>query len=163
MVGNNEASPKAGPDVRCPAELSESYSGKPAKTQREAQRGIIPAMPPLNGLPGAETLSEWKARLVRDCGFLKVEIVEATGPIACIGSPLVCLGYGNGWTSVWVCRSRWNFPGDPFRIWLTHGSQAAVSHALKLRDAIRRAAQAEHDRRERQKASVLREKFGGAQ
>lgn len=143
-----------GPNENC-VSTAQAYS----KKARKSQARTIPSMP----AAGAETnLSDWKDRLVRLGFFEAVHIVGGDlGPIAAIGSPMVCVGFGPSWTAVWVCPSRmpWGW-SDPYKLFLQPRSAAACKYAVKLAGSIRVAAEAEQDRRERHKAAVLREKFG---
>jgi hypothetical protein len=109
------------------------------------------------------TLAAWRESLVRDGYFEAVEIVDGDlGPVAAIGSPRVCVGFGPSWTVVWICPSRllWGW-SDPFKLFLRPRSAAACKYAVALAEKVRVAADAEQERLERRKAAHLREKFGG--
>jgi hypothetical protein len=108
------------------------------------------------------TLAAWRETLVRDGYFEAVEIVSGDlGPIAAIGSPRVCVGFGPSWSVVWICRSRmpWGW-SDPFKLFLRPRSPAACKYAVALAEKLRVAADAEQARLERREAAYLREKFG---
>lgn len=134
---------------------------KPAansKNTAKNQRRIIPEMPPAES---GTTLATWRDRLVSEGYFEAVELVDGElGPIAAIGSPRVCVGFGSAWTAVWICPSRmpWGW-SDPFKLFLQARSAGACRYAVALAGRIRVAAEAEHARLERARAAYLREKF----
>lgn len=133
-----------------------------SKKSPNRQARTIPQMP---ASESGVALASWRENLVRDDYFEAVEIVAGDlGPIAAIGSPLVCVGFGPNWTMVWICPSRmpWGW-SDPFKLFLQPRSAAACRYAVALAEKIRIAAEAEQERRERHKTEILREKLGGGQ
>jgi hypothetical protein len=109
------------------------------------------------------TLASWRESLLRDGYFEAIQIVDGDlGPIAAIGSPRVCVGFGPSWTTVWICPARlpWGW-SDPFKLFLSPRSAAACKYAVALAEKVRGAAEAEQGRLERRIAAHLREKSGG--
>lgn len=131
---------------------------KPAKSPRRS-------IPPLLGPESGITVADWRRQLIDGGYFKTVEVVEGDlGPIALIGSPRVCVGDLGGSTAVWLERRPW---GDKWsnanQLFVGRNHvRSAISYAVKLAEAIRKAALEQETRLERQKAAVLREKFGGA-
>lgn len=124
----------------------------------KSQPRTIPPMPaPDSGI----RLADWRESLVDEGYFEAIEIVGGElGPIAAIGSPMVCVGFGPSWTVVWICSSRlpWSW-SDPFKLFLRPRSAAACKYAVALAERVRVAAEAEQARRERIRAEKLRERF----
>lgn len=128
--------------------------------KRTKQRRAIPALPdPESGI----SVADWRARLVREGHFKAVEVVDGDlGPIGLMGSPRVCLGDSGGSTWVWLERRPWGWSNANQAFVGRNRVRAAIYYAMKLAEAIRKAAMAEQARRERLQAATLREKFGGA-
>lgn len=134
-----------------------SLTSKSAKSPR---RSIPPLPDPESGI----SVAAWRESLVRDGHFKAVQVVDGDlGPIALIGSPRVCVGDLGGSTAVWLERrpwgERWSNANQLFVG--TNHVRSAISYAVKLAEAIRKAALAEEVRKERYKAAFLREKLGG--
>ena len=127
---------------------SAAYSTNAPKSEART----IPPMPPIGSpQPGQPSLSDWKARLVEEGYFKRVEIVSGDiGPVAGIGSPLVCVGFGERWSCVWIDPHRipWGW-SDPYRVFLGDKLGGAVKYALELAKRVRIAAEREQERRER--------------
>jgi hypothetical protein len=146
-----------GPNENC-VSTAQSYSKKPAKSPRRS-------IPPLPGPESGISVAQWRESLVRDGYFKAVEVVDGDlGPIALIGSPRVCVGDLGGSTAVFLERRPWGEKwsnANQLFIGRSH-VRSAISYAVKLAEAIRKAALAEEARKDRYKVALLREKFGGA-
>jgi hypothetical protein len=157
---------EAGTCDASPNQNCEPNSAAYSKNRPETQGQTIPPMPsPESGV----TIKDWRELLIAAGLFKAVEVVDGElGPIAILGSPRVCVGFRNDCTLVWICPSRmpsgWS---DPFRIFLHRPGKVsgeAIRYGVSLAKMVRAAAEKAQERRDRQKAAVLREKFGrGAQ
>ena len=131
-----------------------AYSKNHGKTQ---QRTIPPLPDPESGI----TIAEWSASLVEGGFFKAVEVVGGDiGPIAAIGSPRVCVGFGEGWSVVWCERRPWGW-SDPYKLFLKANSRAACTYAVALAKKIKAVAETEQARKDRIREAKLRERFGG--
>jgi len=139
-----------GPNENC-VSIAPASSKKPAEKQ---SRTIPPLPDPCTGI----SVAEWADSLVAAGLFQAVQVVEGDGlgPIAAIGSPRVCVGFGDGWTMVWIERLPWGW-SDPHKMFLSPMSKAAVRYALALAERVRNAAQREQDRRDRAKNAAAAE------
>lgn len=134
-----------GPLENC-VSTAQAYSKKPAKSQQKT-------IPPL----GDKRLADWRESLVRDGYFKAVEVVTGDlGPIAAIGSPLVCVGFGDCFTVVWMERKPWGW-SNVCKTWLGSPSSGAIKYAVALAEKVKKAAEAEQARRERRQDAALRE------
>lgn len=150
IQGKIRAATEDGPKESCVS----TAQADSRKSRKEQSRTIPPLPDPETGI----SVSDWKKSLV-DAGLFKaVEVVDGDdlGPISAIGSPRVCVGFGECWTMVWIERLPWGW-ADPYKLFLTPKSKAAVRYALRLAEQIRDTAEREHAFRERNR------KNGGVQ
>jgi hypothetical protein len=126
-----------------------SYS----KNRSEKQQRTIPPLP--DAATGI-SVADWARSLVDAGLFQAVEAVEGDlGPIAVIGSPRVIVGFGNNWTAVWIERLPWGW-SDPYKLFLSPMSKAAIRYAVTLGERVKKAAEREKERLDRKRGAVVR-------